>query len=234
MSSRVNRKQANRMVRDQLAKEKARTRRMWITIGVVAALIAAGLGGWVVYSSQRVSSYVAPAHTSSDDDGLVVGSGPATVEVYLDFMCPNCGQFEKASGDTLNKLVDDKKIKLVYHPVAFLDRFSNGTEYSTRSSAASGCASDADKTREFVKVMYDNQPKENSDGLTNDEIVKLGTSAGITGSDFASCVNDQTYKNWTAHVTDAATQREVNGTPTVYVNGKQVEATVEAITKAVG
>ena len=149
-------------------------------------------------------------------------------------MCPLCGQFEKASGEVLNKLVDDEKIKLVYHPVVFLDRFSNGTAYSTRSSAASGCASDAGKTREFVKVMYDNQPKENSDGLTNDEIVKLGNSAGITGSAFGSCVNDQKYKDWTSHVTDAATERKVNGTPTVFVNGKQVTATADAITKAVG
>jgi protein-disulfide isomerase len=230
MSSRVNQKQANRVVREQLAREKARTRRLWVTIGAVAVLVIAGLIGWGVYASQRPDSYTAPAHTSANDDGLVIGSGSATVEVYLDFMCPHCKEFEDAAGGTLNKLVDDKKIKLVYHPVAFLDGAST-TEYSTRSSAASGCASDAGKLREFVTAMYANQPPESSAGLSNDEII---AKSGISGADFASCVREQKYKDWVSHVTDAATNRGVNGTPTVYVNGKQVEASADAITKAVG
>ena len=62
MSSRVDRKQANRLVREQLARERARRRRMWISIVAVAVLVIAGFTGWAVYSSQRSDSYVTPAH----------------------------------------------------------------------------------------------------------------------------------------------------------------------------
>jgi len=235
MSSRVNQKQAARVVREQLAKEKARTRRIYVSIGVIVVLIFAGIGGWAVYNSQRADTANAavPANTNSARDGLVVGSGPATIDVYLDFMCPICGEFEKSSGDAINKLVDAGKAKIVYHPVAFLDRFSQNTEYSTRSSAAAGCASDAGKTREYVTAMFANQPAERSKGLTNDEIVQ---KSGITDSAFASCVKDEKYRAWTAKVTDAATSAGVNGTPTVKVNGKEIPQppTADAVTKAVG
>ncbi len=232
MSSRVDRKQANRIVREQLARERARKRRMWVSIGAVAVLVIAGFTGWAVYESQRSNSYVAPAHSSSGDDGLVVGSGAKTVEVYLDFICPHCKEFEDSSGDAINQLVSDGKIKLVYHPLGFLDS-SSTTQYSTRAAAAAGCASDAGKLQDYVKVMYANQPEEGSAGLTDDKIIQLASSAGITGSDFASCVRDGKYKPWVEHVTNKATDRGVNATPTVYVGGKTVDATAAAVTAAV-
>ncbi len=233
MSSRANQKQANRMVREQLARERARTRRMWVSIGAAVLRVIAGLAGWAVYSSQRSDSFNTPAHATASGDGLVIGSGPATVDVYLDFMCPHCKEFEDSAGGTLDQLVSSNKIKLVYHPVAFLDRFST-TQYSTRSSAASGCASDAGKLADYVKVLYANQPPENSPGLTDDEIIRLAGTVGVSGSGFSNCVHDGKYKSWVTHVTDKATERGVNGTPTVYVNGKQVDATAEAVTAAVG
>src|SRR6266487_2675945 len=214
MSSRANQKQANRMVREQLARERARTRRMWVSIGAAVLLVIAGLAGWAVYSSQRSDSFNTPAHATAGGDGLVIGSGPATVDVYLDFMCPHCTEFEDSAGGTL-------------------DQFST-TQYSTRSSAASGCASDAGKLADYVKVLYANQPPENSPGLTDDEIIRLAGTVGVSGSGFSNCVHDGKYKSWVTHVTDKATERGVNGTPTVYVNGKHVDATAEAVTAAVG
>jgi protein-disulfide isomerase len=186
-----------------------------------------------VYSNQRSSSYATPAHATANADGLVVGAGANTVEVYLDFICPVCKQFEESSGAGLNQMVAANKIKLVYHPVAFLDRASS-TQYSTRSAAAAGCASDAGKLAEYVQTLYANQPPEGSAGLSDDQLINLGHTAGISGSGFDTCVRDGKYKSWVQHVTDAAVARGVTGTPTVYVDGKQVQASLPAITQALG
>ena len=136
MSKRVNQKQAARLIREQQAREARRRRQVIVSVAAVAVLLIAGLIGWGVYASQHKGGYTAPSAASSQADGLVIGSGPVTVDIYLDFMCPVCKQYEDQAGQTLNQLVADDKIRLVYHPVAFLDRASNGTQYSTRSSAS--------------------------------------------------------------------------------------------------
>jgi protein-disulfide isomerase len=233
MSSRANKKQAARVVRDQIARERARARRLWVSIAAAAVLVIAGLAGWAVYSSQRSTSYVTPAHATANGDGLVVGAGPKTVDVYLDFLCPHCKVFEDEAGTSLNQMATGNKIKLVYHPVAFLDSRSTN-QYSTRAAAASACASDAGKLTEYVQTLYANQPAETSAGLSDDQLIKLGHTAGVSDSGFDTCVRDGKYRSWVQHVTDAAVARGVTGTPTVFVDGKNVTPSLPAITQALG
>jgi len=232
MSKRRSQKQAARFVREQLARERVRRRRLILSAVAAAVLLAAGLVGWAVYVNQRPSGYQTPATATKQADGLTIGTGPATVEVYLDFQCPACRQFEDSAGATLDKLVADKKITLVYHPLAFLDRAST-TRYSTRSAASAGCAADAGKLAPYVKVLYQRQKPEGGPGLSDDELVAAATSAGITDAGFATCLHDGKYAGWVTHVTDAAVQRGINATPTVFVNGKQVDATAAAVQAAV-
>jgi protein-disulfide isomerase len=235
VSKRIDRNRAARLVREQQARQRARQRRLVVSLVAAAVLVAAGLIGWAVYAHQRPSSYQAPASAASNQggtDGLPLGSGPVTVDVYLDFMCPICKQFEDNAGATLNRLVADNKIKLVYHPVAFLDRAST-TQYSTRSAASAACAADAGKLAPYVAELYKRQRPEGSAGLSNDELVTAAASAGITDPGFATCVNDGRYRDWVSHVTDTAIERGVTGTPTVLVNGKPVQPDPQAVQAAV-
>src|SRR6185436_20070227 len=127
MSSRVNQKQANQMVRAQLAKEKRRRRALISALVAVAVLVAAGLIGWGIYTHQKSTGYETPVNATADGMGLIAAKGPVTVEIYQDYMCPYCGMFEKEAQATIDKLVSDGKIQLTIHPIAILDEFSNGT-----------------------------------------------------------------------------------------------------------
>jgi protein-disulfide isomerase len=233
MAKRSEAKQSARVVRELKAKEARRQRAMWISLIAVVLLVLAGLIGWSVLRGQQSKTVNTPAHATAGGAGLVAaGSGPATVEVYLDYICPHCKEFETTVGPTLNQLVDQKKITLVQHPLGFLDEASS-TRFSTRAAAAAGCASDGGKLSEYTTAMYAQQPAEGSAGLSDDQIVAIGRSVGL-GDDFATCVHDGRYLTWVAKVNDAAAQRGVNATPTVYVNGTATPATADAITKAVG
>jgi protein-disulfide isomerase len=232
MSKRGDQKRAARVVRDQIAQEIQRRRTMWISIVAVGVLLLAGLAGWRIYASQKGGSYNTPRHAVDGATGVAAGTGPVTVDVYLDFMCPVCKAFETESGATLKQLVADKKITLVYHPVAFLDPQST-TRYSTRSSASFGCAADGDKAPEYASALFARQPAEGGPGLSDDELIQVGGSVGLLNPSFARCVRDGTYTSWTGHVTDTASGRAVTGTPTVLVNRTRVEATSAAITAAV-
>lgn len=237
MSTRKGQKAANRVVREQLARERRRRRAIWISAATVAVLVIAGLVGWGVWRSQQSTSstYRTPAHATADGSGLISSdsSGPATVEVYLDYLCPHCKTFENTAATTLNQLVTDKKITLVDHPLGFLDSYSTN-QYSTRAAAAAGCASDGGKLAEFTAALYANQPAEGGAGHTDDQLVSIGTSVGLDSTTFGQCVRDGTYLNWVKHVNDVASARGVTGTPTVFVNGTQVDATADAIKAAVG
>jgi protein-disulfide isomerase len=234
VSSRVREKQANRIVREQLARERRRRRTIIVSIVAVIALVVAGLVGWVVYGTQKPPpSSATPAHATGDGSGIVAASGPVQVELYVDYLCPNCKHFEDTTSATIDQLVAAGRINLVYHPIAILDASTNPPGYSTRAGSAAGCAADAGKFLEYTKALYAQQPAENSSGLTDDQLVQIGTGVGLTSPSFAQCVHAGKYKSWMARNTDAAAGKGVNGTPTVLVAGKQIEATPTALTAAV-
>jgi len=222
MSSRKGRKDAARVVREQIAREKRRKRTLWTSIAAVLVLVIAGGIGWAVYSSQKSDEFTAPPGADDAGTGIVLGTGPVTIDLYEDYLCPACKQFQQISGETLNQLVSEGKARLVFHPVAFLNRFST-TEYSTRSSAASGCAAQGGKFREFTDQLFTKQPPEGGAGLSNDELVDIGAGVGLNRDEFASCVSDGTYRPWTEHVTDEASKSGVTGTPTIKVNGSDLQ-----------
>jgi protein-disulfide isomerase len=223
---------SKRVVRERIARENRRRRTMWTSIIAVTALVLAGLIGWGIYATQKSGAYATPQHASGGATGVSTGSGNVPVDVYLDFMCPHCRAFDEEANATLRQLVADKKITLVYHPVAFLDAAST-TKYSTRASASFGCAADGNKAFEYATALFARQPAEGGPGLSDDELIQVGGTVGLLNPSFARCVRGGTYTSWTAHVTDSASERGVTGTPTVYVNGRKTDATSAAIIAAV-
>lgn len=151
-----------------------------------------------VYHADSSSDDFAVPRTA-DRTGVLVGraDAPVTVDVHLDFQCPVRKEFGSEAGDTLDRQVAAGKVKVRYHPVAYLDRYSSDTRYSSRSSAASGCAADAGVSAAYLKGLYAAQPPENGDGLSGDRLVALGTSAGATSPAFATCVRDEKYADRT-------------------------------------
>jgi protein-disulfide isomerase len=235
VSSRAKTKQANRIVREQLAAEQRRRRTITVSIVAVAVLLLAGLVGIGIYLNQKPAANAAvPAGTGGDHTGIGVSSGSVPVDIYIDYLCPNCKRFEDSAQSTLDDLAGKKKISLVYHPIAILDQSTNPPGYSTRAGSAAGCASDAGKFAQYTKALFAQQPAEGSAGLTDDQLVQIGSGVGLTDPGFGQCVRSEKYADWMAHNTDAAAAKNINGTPTVLVNGKPVSPTVDAILKAVG
>jgi len=204
-----------------------------VVIGIVVVVLFAAFVGFGVYRASQpdTSNLAIPANATATGVNVGQPSAKATIEIYLDFQCPVCRAYEAQSGATVQQVVDDGQAKVVYHPLAFLDRMSS-TQYSTRASQASGCASDSNVFQPFLKLLYDNQPPENGDGLPNSQLIDYLKQAGATG-DYAACVNDNKYAAWTKGLTDAASKAGVNATPTVMVNGKQIDNTDAALRQAV-
>ncbi|HEY8719633.1 DsbA family protein [Pengzhenrongella sp.] len=150
------------------------------------------------------------------------GKTAATVAVYYDYMCPVCGNFEKANEAPLDALVKSGDITLEYHPISILDRLSQNTQYSTRSAQAAAYVADADPKHfvAFSEALYANQPTENSTGLSNKEIEALAVKAEVPKA-VANKLFDKggKFTTWVQAATKQGTLDGVSGTPTVFING---------------
>lgn len=174
-------------------------------------------------------------------------SGPTDVldiRVYLDYLCPYCGGFEAANAAQIKTLVRDGAATLEIHPVAILDRLSMGTRYSTRAANAAACVANfsPDNFFDFNAILFEKQPRENTEGLSDDELVGYAKEVGVSKfTNVASCITGQTFKSWVKSATDrfmnnplpdTATQPAKKGTPTVVVNGQLYNYTVNPTTGA--
>lgn len=201
---------------------------IWVSIAVVAVIVVAGVAVvWINNSASDPGPAPDAAIVNTETGAISVGDGPDVVATYIDFMCPICNQFEGIYAETLNSLVADGSITLEYHPVAILDRASQGTEYSTRSANALYCVAvtSPEAVTPFVSAMYANQPDEGTPGLTDEEIISIASGAGA--GDVSSCITDRTYGGFVTAQTKTIPRDAQGsaGTPTVTVNGERIDLT---------
>jgi protein-disulfide isomerase len=205
----------------------------------VLVLILASVIGWALLRSDTSDAFASPPGVTNDGGdkaGIVAaGDGPKTVEVYLDYLCPACAAFEASATPTINQLLAENKIRLVWHPLGFLNSQTSPAGYSTRAANAAACAADAGKIKEYGEALFANQPAEGGPGLSDDQLIDLGGPVGLNAPSFAQCVRDMKYRDWISNVNDQAARRGVFQTPTVYVDGKVLEQpTAQNLSAAVG
>jgi protein-disulfide isomerase len=141
----------------------------------------------------------------------------AVLSLYEDFLCPACGNFEKAFGPTVSKLIDSGAVAADYYMVSILDRQGDG--YSTRASNAAYCVADesTDAFRRFHAALYAQQPPEGVGPFPdNARLIEIARQAGVTGG-VPECINKERYAE-VAKGLAAAT--DVNSTPTIRINGE--------------
>jgi protein-disulfide isomerase len=171
-------------------------------------------------SKQTNSDAKIPASVSAERGYGIVFNGELTgvpvIDIYEDFQCPVCAQFEAAQGDYLETLIAEKKATVVYHTLSFL-----GPE-SIAAANAAACSADEGKFLDYHKALYITQPKENSGAWTNASLAAAGQSVGITSQKFTNCVTKGEYADWVQNVAVAGAEANVNSTPTVLINGKEL------------
>ncbi|MFC4068762.1 DsbA family protein [Actinoplanes subglobosus] len=197
---------------------------MGIGGAVIVALVVAIAVAVITASRSTGGPIVAPAAATADG-AIRVGSGGTTVAVYLDYMCPYCGRFERANSTDLGDLVAAGDITLELHPMSFLDRASNGAGYSTRAANAIVTVADRDAAHllAFNSALFENQPAEGTTGLDDARIAALAAGAGVPES-VISTFADRTFVPWIEQATQTAFDDGVTGTPTVKINGVKTDA----------
>lgn len=191
-----------------------------LLVAIVVAVVNA-VGGPSPTGGQTAAKLVAPANVTAAG-AITIGSSsaPVKVDIYLDYICPFCGRFDRANAGELERLLADGIIRVELHLLSFLDKASSGTRYSTRAANAMATVADRapDKVMAFNQALFAQQPQEGGQGLSDAQIAELARGAGVP-QDVVDAFADRTFEPWIAQVTETAFAGGINSTPTVKVNG---------------
>lgn len=202
---------------------------IWVTTAVV--VVIAVIAAIVVIGNNNATSAGDPPKSSivnGDTGAITFGTGEHKLDTYVDFMCPACGKFEDSYGPDVRKKVDEGKLTLNVHPIAILDRASGGTQFSTRAASAMYCVAENDPSAamDYLQMLYLNQPKEGSSGLTNDDLVRFAQQSNAKNSD--SCIAGAKYSKYVTALTKktpiADGQKSIS-TPTIVLDGSFITLT---------
>lgn len=219
------RERVKAMREEQKRQEKRRERMMryGVAVAIVAAVaiiavaVAASRGGddgpVAVPDSAGTGNGL---QIDGDGKGVLTGTAdaPVTIDYWMDFLCPHCADFEAANSGAIQELVDSGQANIVYHPLDY-----TGGVYSRRANNAFACAAQEDMASEFKNAAFAAQGTQ----WSTSSLVDLGEQVGI-GGDYESCVRDDEFEDWAAAVPTSARDHQVEGTPTVFVNGELLDA----------
>lgn len=235
--------QNNRERLRQAQAAAAKQQRLNRIIGVGAAILVVVLIGVFIgvlvqnqsHQAAQGSTAITPPNATSDGKAIVVSPGVATqgapvVELFFDYQCPICKQFEGIYGSALTTLAASGDIELHYRTMNFLDA-NLGNDASVRAAIAATCADTVGQYSTFHNEIYAEQPATEGDGY-DDTVLRdtIPAKVGITGDDlttFQACYDNQSTKAFVTTMGDLGVQdmQTVNNqvaTPTVFVNGKDL------------
>ena len=194
-----------------------------LVIIMVSFIVAVGVIFSIVSNRSNSTAQVPAAVSESEGYGIVLNaSATPKVDIYVDYQCPICRTFEIINGGYINEIIAQNKAKVVFHPMTFI-----GPE-SILAANAAACAADENKFLDMNLALFQDQSAtENSGKWQGDALLKLGKSVGLDSGKFEKCVKDGTYVKWTGNVAAASAAANVNGTPTVFVNGKELDRKTE-------
>ena len=200
-----------------------------VVLVLVAVVTAVILGSRGKEAATTAGGSALPKNVAAMGAGIVVNPGaPATVptlDLYEDFQCPVCAKFEEIFGLQIVDMVKANQVKLVAHPLSFLDD-NLRNDSSNRAANAAACAADADKFLQYHAATFQGQPTQEGAGYTDAQLKQFAGTAGITGAALTTweqCYTAKSHNQWVESVQTQSEKDGVNGTPTVKLDGKVLD-----------
>lgn len=153
---------------------------------------------------------------------------PVTVTVIEDFKCPVCKTFEETIVPELNsKYVDSGKVKMYSLVWPFLAENARLPEDDSKYAAqASRCVYDQGGNvafNTFKNILFRAQGDETTVWATKARLKELaGNVEGLDQGKFATCLDTDATAAQVDATEKMISDAQVNHTPTVFVNGKEV------------
>ncbi len=176
----------------------------------------------VITGCGKSSSYRSPAW---ERPYRGVATSTVTVVEFSDFQCPACQAAEAMVNDLLAQYGNSVRFEYHHFPLSNIHR------YAFNAAVASECAADQKKFWEYHDRLFREQPNFSQDALIN-----YAADLGLDKASFTECLSSDDPAQRVKNDVADATQRQLPGTPTFFVNGQQVGdwSQLGALLKAAG
>ena len=158
----------------------------------------------------------------------VAASAPV-LDIYFDYSCSHCAQFEGLHTQEINQLLSGKKITLALHPAKILEQ-----EWTSVVMNAMGVVLDEAPAQslsfhgaafEILSQVIQTKSQKN---MTVEGLVAAATKVNVPkeiSGKFKAAVDSDKYGKWVKLGDEAFKARELEGTPTVFFKGEKVDLT---------
>lgn len=222
-SKNLNARERARLEAEQAA---ARRRDQRILLSVVVAFVVLVVAGGILFQAWRThrSPSAAPSATASASPVAItngrpipLGSpdAPVTITLYEDFHCPHCADFEEQFGPTITQAQESGAARVELYPMAFID------EGSVTAANAMACAAEAGFGQAYYLGLFANHTLQWSDPQLIDLATKVVGSPPTEA--FQTCVKRRAHADWVTSINAAADRGGVSQTPTMLINGSEVQ-----------
>ena len=191
---------------------------------VVWSVIVLGLFGFMVLLA-KLSTNNSPGEQNSDlltpvsvnDQAKGNVSAPNTLVEYSDFQCPYCAKFYPLVDQLVKEMPD--KVKLVYRHFPLRSIHAN----AQLAAQAAEAAGKQGKFWEMHDVLFNTQTSWSPLEKPQEKFAEYANSLGLDVNKFNTDINSREVIDKVNNDYKSATKNGVNGTPTLFLNGKLVE-----------
>jgi protein-disulfide isomerase len=156
----------------------------------------------------------------ANDRTLGRADAPVTLDIWTDFQCPFCAEFDQQIQPRLvTDFVVPGTVRLVAHDLSFIGSGHTPDE-STDAAVGARCAGQQGRFWEYHGYVYANQGKENSGTFTQERLLAIADAVGLDRAAYQACVADPTVRASVATETSQGFAQRISTTPTVLIDGK--------------
>ena len=156
----------------------------------------------------------------------VAASAPV-LDIYFDYSCSHCAQFEGLHTQEINQLLSDKKLTLALHPCKLLQQ-----EWTSVVMNAMGVVLDEAPAQSLsfhnaaFEIFSQAIQTKNQSNMTVEGLVAAAAKVNVpkeVSAKFKAAVDSDKYGKWVKLGDEAFKARELEGTPTVFFKGEKVD-----------
>jgi protein-disulfide isomerase len=216
------------MTKSTRSGQKGKSNHIGLWIVGISALVVIGVIALAAFNSRPAKIEVtAPDVPAAWIARSTIGNPEAavTVQAFEDFLCPHCLEWtDTVETKLLADYVKPGLVKFTFQPFP-LGGFMPGSLYA---ALAAECAADQGKFWEYHDRLFQAQ-REGQAGFEVDRLVQYASDLGLDSNALLQCVSSQQHLSEVQASQQQGDALNIGGTPSIFVNGKQVEATYAAL-----